>query len=153
AVARVADHRSITPERVDETPLPAIPLPAQLPHTSRYLGPTDRIGDELEPVAAALVARLAVEVHTQLEVLTDPGPREPTDLDDRRAAEYAERAGDDQQAVDRAPTGSGGEKRPEVLDGLKHRQPIARESHLYDVTLVDAAAVGDADDPARADGR
>jgi len=104
-------------------------------------------------VAAALVPRLAVEPHTEFEVLTDRVRRESANLDDRRTAEYPERARDDQQTVDRAPTGSGGEKRPEVFHGLKHRQRTARKTHLHDVTLVDVAAVGDADDPACTDSR
>jgi hypothetical protein len=63
--------------------------------------------------------------------------------------EQPERARDDEERPQAAPAHPTDEERPEVLHDLQRGQAVARQRDVHDAPVVHAAAVDDADDPAR----
>src|SRR5487761_459050 len=108
-----------------------------------------RVGNELNPILLAAITEVPVEAHDELDVLTDRVGSPASDSLDERAPEEAERARDDQQRTEAAPSHPADEERPEVLPDLQRRERAAWEPDLDDTTVVDTAAIRDPDNAAR----
>ena len=87
----------------------------------------------------------------ELQILGDRLGRKPTDCLDERTLEEAESSGNDRERIQAAPADPADEKRAEVFQNLKGRQPAPRQLLLHHEAVVDAAPVRDADGAARCD--
>ena len=119
---------------------------------ARRLAPGHRLGDEDDPVVAALPAQVPVQPDDQLGVLADAVVVQAADLDQQVPAEDAERAGDDEQPADPRPAGAAEQEGPQVLHHLHAGEPAAGHPDVDDTAGDDGAAVRDPDDPAGRDG-
>jgi hypothetical protein len=90
-----------------------------------------------------------LQVRHQLHVLSDGIPCIATHRLDELAGEEAERAGDDEQAVDAVPADASDQKGAEVLDHLHRGDAAARQAELSDTAAFDLGAVRNPHDPAR----
>jgi hypothetical protein len=146
ALARPAERGAVTPQPLGQPPLPAAALARERAEVLGRLGPAHRVGQERDPERLAALAQVAVQAHDELGVLADRVRPPAADGLDRVAAEQAERAGDDEQAVELAPADPADEERPEVLDDLEHGEPARGQADVDDGAVPDPAAVGDAHD-------
>ena len=114
-VPRVAEHVAVSPQRLPESPMPPIALPAQALHGRRDLGPADRIGCEEDPVLTAGLPIVLVQPDHQLHVLCHGVRPEPAHLHHRCSPEQPESTRDDEQRVEVAPASPAGEEAAGVL--------------------------------------
>lgn len=141
----IQEHFPVSDERLGETAMPSIALPAQHAQTFRCLGPCDRIGDEIDARGGLRLVAVAAKPDHQLHVFTDCVVKIAACSDDGVAAEEAERAGDDEVPAEPVPGQAPKQKCPQVLDCLKAGQRIARHAHLDHSAVGDLRPVRDAD--------
>ena len=139
------------PQALQQAALPAVALAAQRRPVGRHLGPADRIGEEDDAGAAALLAGPPVQPRHQLHVLADGVAAEAAGPHRRLLAEQAEGAGDDQQRVHPRQRRAAGEKAAHVLLRLAQQQRPARRGGVQHPAAPHRRLVEHPDDAARGD--
>src|SRR5688572_31152989 len=131
--------------------MPASALAAEVLQRFGRIGPADGVRYETDVIAPPLLLHHAVDANDELHVLADRLRIESADFDERRAAEYAEGAGNDEDGSERLPAHAAEKERAQILDDLHERERIARQGHLLEEALAQLASVGDPDRAARSD--
>src|SRR2546427_10942181 len=121
AVLGGEDHVFVTPQALEQAAVPAVALAGQDAEGGRDFGPAHGVGDEDDAVLAAGLAHVLVELQDELEVLGFGPAVVASGRDHLRLAVQAERAGDDEQRPQAAPSDAPSQERPQVFDDLEDR--------------------------------